>query len=277
MTNEGNKPRIRIEIPAMRRGMDNREAYRKFVEEGEETPEPETLETTVSGSVTSLAEHWEIPNVEYRNGIYTVRLAKSLLDNGNAKKQSDWIEYSKQARRNGDFYVGNMALQYSIFRALSLQTNPESLEARDFIKKSMREKWLATTTRLKYDPSGNDEVIHDYGMPIQLKIGVELVGPDRFVDTNDSNVLNALLLDKDIARVNSVFNFLNGTNAYIWRLNSKPKKTDERVARFFAYSDWAYLGCDWDPDITNSCLGVFAVAQGADMARGQESGGGKKI
>jgi hypothetical protein len=263
---EEKKQKIRIEIPTMRRGIDNREAYRKFVEEGDRTPN--TSEVAVHGNVTSLVEHWEIPNVEYRNGVYTVSLAKSLLDKGNTKTQDDWIEYSKKAKQERNFYVGDMALQYAMFRALSLQTNPESLEARDFIKKQMRERWLMTTTRLKYNPNGNDEVIHDYEMPTKLKIGVELVGPDRFVDTNDSNALEALLLDKDVDRVNNVFNFINGTNAYIWRVNEKPKKVDERVARFYAVSGWAILYCGGGPGDVGSSLGVFVAVDNSN-ARGQ--------
>ena len=146
------------------------------------------------------------------------------MENGNAKTQSDWIEYSKEAIQRSDFYVGDMALQYAMFKALSMQSNPESLEARDFIKKQMREKWLTSTTRLKYNSKGKDEVVHNYGMPNELKLEVELVGPDRFVEASDSSLLEVLLLDKDVKRVNDVFNFINGTNAYIWRLNSKPKK-----------------------------------------------------
>ena len=260
------KPRIRIEIPSTRRGIDNREAYRKFVAEGDKTPDVPL--PTAHGNVTSLAEHWEIPNVEYRNGIYTVNLAKSLLENGNAKTQSDWIEYSKEAIQRSDFYVGDMALQYAMFKALSMQSNPESLEARDFIKKQMREKWLTSTTRLKYNSKGKDEVVHNYGMPNELKLEVELVGPDRFVEASDSSLLEVLLLDKDVKRVNDVFNFINGTNAYIWRLNSKPKKTDERVAGFGAGSVRAGLFCNWSPGNAGSSLGVFAVLDGE--ARGQK-------
>ena len=39
------KPRIRIEIPSTRRGIDNREAYRKFVAEGDKKEEPQTPTT----------------------------------------------------------------------------------------------------------------------------------------------------------------------------------------------------------------------------------------
>ena len=270
MTN--NKPRLRIEIPTTRRGIDNREAYRKFVEEGDKTSEASDEGTrTNQRNVTSLTEHWEIPNVEYGNGIYKVNLAKSLLDNGNAKTQADWIEYSKQAKQNGDFYVGDMALQYSMFRVLSLQNTQEAFEARDFIKRQMKEKWLVTTTRLKYNPKGKYEVVHDYETPSELKVEVDLVGPDRFIETNDSNALEALLLDKDVDRVNNVFNFINGTNAYIWRVNGKPKKMDERVARFGAGSDWASLNCYRLPDGVDSSLGVFAVFEDGN-ARGQEKG-----
>ena len=210
--------------------------------------------------ITSSGDYWEIPNVEYRNGIYRVRLLKTLLDNGNAKTQGDWIEYSKQARQKGEFYLGNMAFQYSTFKALSQQNTPEAIEARDFIRSQMRGKWLMTTTRLRYNPNGVDEVIHGYTMPDELKMNVGLVAPDRFVTQEDSKVLEALLLESDFIKVNQVFNFINGTNAYVWRLNSKPETTSERVAGFLAGSVRALLYCYRDPSLQYQGLGVFSVA-----------------
>ena len=44
---------------------------------------------------------------------------------------------------------------------------------------------------------------------------------------------------------------------YYW----SPGKDNNAVARFYAYSDWTYLDCDWDPSYRNSQLGVRAARE----------------
>nr|AQS34880.1 hypothetical protein [uncultured archaeon] len=51
-------------------------------------------------------------------------------------------------------------------------------------------------------------------------------------------------------------NYVQGANIYFWQ------PIENRVARFVANSDWAYLSCDWDPSLTDSYLGVFPCAEG---------------
>ena len=60
MTND--KPRLRIEIPTTRRGIDNREAYRKFVAEGDKKKslklqQPSHLNLEIRCSCTRLCSH----------------------------------------------------------------------------------------------------------------------------------------------------------------------------------------------------------------------------
>ena len=251
----------RIIIPDNFMGINTAEAYRKVMEESKK-PETQKLEMPVISS----GNYWQVPGVEYRNGIYTVNLLKTLLDNGETKPQDEWIEYSLEARKKGEIYTGSMPFQYSLFRTLSSQEIPEALEAREFIKKQMREKWLMTTTRLRYNPSGKDEIIHDYKMPDEFSFNVDLVGKDKLIEQNDAGVLEALLLDSDANRVNKVFNSINGTNAYIWRLNSKPKQRHERVAWFDAGSGGALLNCNWDPSLRYSSLGVYVVSEAGGNA-----------
>jgi hypothetical protein len=52
-----------------------------------------------------------------------------------------------------------------------------------------------------------------------------------------------------------------GKNIYFYF----PRKN--RVARFLAYSDRAYLSCDRNPDDSDSALGVFGCAEGADARK----------
>lgn len=40
-------------------------------------------------AIQSAQDYWRVPGVNYRNGVYIVDLAKTLLDSGNAKTQDD--------------------------------------------------------------------------------------------------------------------------------------------------------------------------------------------
>ena len=213
----------------------------------------------------STQDFWSVPGVEYRNGIYRVNLAKQLLDNGQAHTQDQWAEYHKQAKQKGEFYTADMPLYHALFTALYKQKdNPQKRdeieEARKFIQKQMRERWLTTLTRIAYQPKGEDRIIHNYGTNEQYELEENIVGEDRFIEPGDENTLKALLLMDDIDEINSVYHWLNQTNVYLWRLNSKPENIDERVAGFSADSDWASLFCVRYPECSDSSLGVQIVA-----------------
>ena len=226
-------------------------------ENPKQTPENNT---NLKSKIQSIGDFWRIENVPYRNGSCTADLSKSLLDNGNAKTQDAWAQYSKQAKQNKSFYVGDMPLYHAIFTALYQQKNkPESEEARQFIQKQMREKWLTTLTRIIYQPTGKDKIIHNYSMDNQYEKNENIVGPDRFIEKADSNALGALLGTNNIDEIKAVYNWINKTDTNIWRFNEKPDSIEERVACFDAVSGWAYLYCSWDPTATNSGLGVRII------------------
>ena len=125
------------------------------------------------------------------------------------------------------------------------------------MKAKARTTWLTTLTRVQYTPTGLDTVIHNYGLPNAVSEKINFVGPDRFIDDKkDRKVCKALLGTDDVAEINRVYQWLNGTNACLWRKNRKPQHQVDRVARFVAYSVGADLGCDGDPDSRNSSLGV---------------------
>ncbi len=254
---------MKIEIPETFMGAPVKGAIERVLAEEKKKPE---ITQNPKTPIISSGDCWQVPGVEYRNGIYTINLLKALLDSGNDKTQDDWIRYSLEAKSRGDFYAGSMPLQYALFRALSSQDTQDALEAREFIKKQMREKWLMTTTRLRYNPSGKDEIVHDCKMPEEFILEAGLIGKDKFIDSSDSKALEALILDSDVDRVNRVFSSINGTNAYIWRLNSKPNQVIETVAGFGADSVRAGLYCGWNPSYRDPSLGVFAVREAGGNA-----------
>jgi hypothetical protein len=223
---------------------------------------------TPSVNINSNQDFWTISGVNYRNGIYDVDLAKSLLNSGKSNNQEDWADYSEIARMSGDFHVGDMPLYHAVFTSLFNQKDkPESEEARAFIQKQMREKYLMTLTRIAYQPKGKDKVIHNFGTTQKYELEEKIVGKDRIIESGDNLALTVLLGDSDIDRIKSVYNWINWTDTYIYRLNSKPSSVDESVAGFVANSDGADLSCYWGPADSGSSLGVRLRPKGAGVKK----------
>jgi hypothetical protein len=216
-------------------------------------------------------DFWTIENVEYRDSIYKVDLLKDLLDKGNSKNQDDWVKYSKNAQDNNNFYVGDFPLYHSLFTSLhKLNDKPEIEEIRSFLQKQFIEKWLMTLTRIKYQSSGKDDIIHNYKMSDEYSVKDNFVGPDEYVKDSKNKINYKSLLGTDnLKEINEVYNWITGKDIYLWRLNSKPKSLDERVAWFGANSARAILSCSWGPSDINSSLGVRAVRHGVELFAGK--------
>jgi len=217
-------------------------------------------------AIQSAQDYWRVPGVNYRNGVYIVDLAKTLLDSGNAKTQDDWAKYTEEAKQKQDFYTGDMPLYHALFTAWFKQKDKkedkkESEEVREFIQKQMREKWFTTLTRIAYQPQGDDLVMHNYGTKDKYEISSSIVGADRFIESGDSKALESILGTGNISEINAVYNWINQTPAYIWRVNRKPSKVDERVARFGAIAVGVGLGCYGGPAVSYPSLGVRFVVE----------------
>jgi len=93
-------------------------------------------------------------------------------------------------------------------------------------------------------------------------LSVDFVGSDGDLDSiNPINELETLLGTRNKQEVIDVFSWLNETPTYLWRLNSRPDKLDERVAGFGANSGGADLGCCGYPSDSLSSLGVRMVRE----------------
>ena len=216
--------------------------------------------TNPSLAINKTTDFWEVDGVEYRNGIYKVRLAKALLENGTAKTQDNWAEYAIKAKEKNEFYTPDMPLSHSLFTALSKLKTDEAEEAREFIKTQMRAKYPITLTRIAYNPSGKDKVIHNYGIPNEkYEFDSDFVGENGFIaGISPAQYLEDLIGTNNVTEINKVYQSINGTDARIWRVNSKPNNADERVAGFSAYSDGVDLYCDRGPQGADASFGVFA-------------------
>ncbi len=201
-----------------------------------------------------------IPEVHYNGQVHTVHLLKTLLDNGKNKIQDEWAEYSKIAKQNNGFYTADFPLYNSLFTSLFGRRNEKGTEEiREFLKENFEKHYLTTLTRIKYANKGLDEVIHNYNMPDQYIIKENIIGSDGYLkdaETNPQPALNAVLGSKDTSEIDDIYKWITGKDSCILRLNQKPEKIKERVARFYANSDWAILNCFRNPSLSNSSLGV---------------------
>ena len=235
-----------------------------------EAKQAQPSQTAQTGfSLEDLTDCWRFTGINYRNGIYLVDLAKTLQP---SKKQDEHAEHKKQIiiSNSNEFYLPEYPLFHSIITSLSqnkdnLEYKTKIEEVRQFIKDSAVNKWLMMLTRIQYNPQNQkDIVIHDYKQQDQYIIGLDsFIGPDGYItNQNTTNVeepLKALLDTKQsIQEINQIYKWLIDVDAYIFRLNSGVKNKDERIARFDAYSGWAFLYCGGNPSYSGGGLGVRA-------------------
>ncbi len=231
------------------------------------SPNPSQSNLPSNIQISNISDAWQISGVAYRNGIYSVDLAKSLLENGSAKTQDDWAAYAETAIAQNGFRTPDYPLLYGIVKALYIARNDVSKaqeveEAKQFLKSSARAKWLMTLTRVKYQATGEDEVIHNHGTRERYSKNVNFVGSDELISSTNNILPYQFLLGTadDANEIKNTFEWLNGTNTYLWRVNSK--QDTERVAGFGAGSDWAGLVCGGVASGAYSSLGVRIGAVG---------------
>lgn len=236
---------------------------------GKEPPvSPPTPPAPIEPSVSSSDAYWSIDGIQYRGARCRVDLMKTLLEAGVSKTQDQWATHYTANKPNGNFHAPDYPLLYGLLKGMhNIRSDPVHAttieEARTFLQSSARAKWLMTLTRIQYNPSGRDKIIHNFGTNDRYDEEVDFVGPDHSVKSSTTpQIYPALLGTPDtLAEINSVFNWLNQTDAYLYRVNAKPREQIERVARFYAGSDWAYLDCGRGPQYSYAGLGVRVVRE----------------
>jgi len=224
----------------------------------------EESKTLQKSRIINFDKFWTIEGVNYNNKIGVYELSKELIPSAT---HDELAALSKESKEKGGFYCPDSRLFYSILSAVQDSGNTD---VRDFIQEKLRKNWLNTLTRIKYFPKAENEVIHNYKMSDEYSVKGDIVGKDGWIkDVSPKSYLELLLGEKDVGKINNVFQFINKTDCYVWRLNSKPNKLDERVAGFDADSDRAFLNCDRYSSLRNSSLGVRAVGTSKVLLAGE--------
>ena len=112
-----------------------------------------------------------------------------------------------------------------------------------YFEKKDDEFYILTEHRTQTDSSGNKKLVSNKTEKLE-----QCLIENCFVDFKSLNS-QGLPITKDLNQ-----KYIQGENIKFW------SPTNDRVAWFFAYSDWALLDCGRNPDDTVSNLGVFAVA-----------------
>ena len=288
MTNENEKPRFRIEIPTMRRGIDNREAYRKFVEEGDKTTgaEPQTSQPVTFSNKSIVAHDYvQIPQSKKLISKFEVQGYNNM----------NWQDTHFKLNENG-FYMPTVPLFMEHFvnvveaykgkgkkPLFDANGNPISKEEIKDIYLHLTKNHIAaygqgtslgawTWLDAKFDEqNGSMNVSSEHRTFIDgngnktLQAG-KIENLEKCLMTNS---FSDLVFNKQglSTQTSATQQYTQGENIYFWY----PR--DKAVARFGAGSGGAALDCASYPGGVDSSLGVFAVLDGE--ARGQKQGGAK--
>ena len=207
----------------------------------------EPIITYESPVITWQSEpRFRIPGVFYRGKQNNFLLFEKMTSTMTQDKLSELYETEKQ---KGNPVPTNAPLIWAIAtRAHELRgENPEAIgKIRQFIKSGFR-RYPNTLTRINYSPE-NDVVVHNVGTSDQYSLEGNVVGPDNKINAiPDKKVLESLLGTQNISQINAVSQWINGTDAYLWRLNLKPEQLDKRVVRFAADDGGLNLSCNRNP------------------------------
>ncbi len=231
------------------------------VVKGKETPESAVRPNL---SITSEGDVWRISGVEYREGVYTVDLVKSLLDG--PATQDEWAKYSDRRIGIGTYHVADMPLYYSLFIALYRQRDkPEAEEARKFIEKQMSDNWLMTLTRIKYHPEGKDKIIHNYGTNRRYELRQDITGKNKEIGNQTFGVLKAILGTnfQNAKEIKEVYNWICGRDVeFLKVMNRISFRMDDRVVGFSNNTPgWpCYIDCQRLADTTNEPALLVRIA-----------------
>ena len=186
---------------------------------------------------------------------FVVDLNTELNPEMNQKQLAD---YTIEARKVGGFGAVNMPITFGLKEAAyDLRKKLPDDSLRSFLENSLTNHWLISLTRILNQPKEKDTVIHNYKLPEQEEVKAKIIGPDQWIkESKNKEYLTSVLGTNDVKKINDVFQWINETNAYIWRANSKPSSDDERVAHWVADCDRVVLYCLRFPEFSESSFGV---------------------
>ncbi|MFH1181998.1 MAG: hypothetical protein V1702_03495 [Candidatus Woesearchaeota archaeon] len=170
-------------------------------------------------------DFYTIEGVKLPNGSYgAVQVTKKLLDGGRSYIQRSLPMHITKT----GWGPGSGPLITAVLTALFDNKGVEGVEELKALFAGDFKEWNMTSTGITYRAI-HDLVTHDIGLPEQTTLEARLVGPDGYVDKKMSQVMQALLGNNDADKINTVYKWVTGGDAYLWRLNERPTKDENRV------------------------------------------------
>lgn len=201
--------------------------------------------------------------------LYTVELQTDLLDNGAIRTQDQWAQFSKAELSDGRYSYLSLPQSRGLFHALRVNKDHPKAgsmihEITDFLKQIHRKNYLITSSKVDYMPSGKDVVTHEYGLEGEHQVKAGILGPDeQIIKTADPQGYKALFeTNDDITEINEDFKYINGTNAWAWKVNLRPNLKDTRVVRLVAVLGGFIVNCYGNPRGGDPALGGKVFAEG---------------
>lgn len=201
---------------------------------------------------------WTIPDVAYKGEIGTYRLFEQMTY---AMTQNQLAEFYEREKAKGNpIPTDAPMIQAVVTKAHELRNqNPnESERLRRFLQTGFK-RYPSTLTKVIYNPSEKDKIVHNHKTSDEYSIDEHIVGRDCWIrNISNKKVLESLLGTSNIKQIDEVSQWINKTNTYILRLNSKSKTKNERAVRLVA-ADGFILDCREDPFIEYPAFRVLKV------------------
>jgi len=173
-------------------------------------------------------EYFEISGVNYRGDTNTYRLYTKMTPPMNQDKLAEFYEKEK---KEGNPRPMDSILHFSIFDSAVKSGDSDLM---NFIQSGLK-KYPNTLSRIIYNPSQKDKIMHNYGTSDYYSLMGDIAGEDNWIDKlKDKKSLELLTGIKDINKLNKISLGINNTPMYIWRVNSKSSEKIECVVGFSA-------------------------------------------
>ena len=173
--------------------------------------------------IEEQSDRYLLSPISYNNGVYQVGLSKKLLDNESTHTQEEWTNLLQ----NTEWRLPSGPLMLGIMTALYNERTGAHADAikkiQKLLRKDFKDNWMTTGTRIKYNASGIDEVIHEYNTPDEYTVEADIVGPQDWVTPTSGfeDSIDTLVGMRDLALLEKVSQWGSVKKPYLWRYTNK--------------------------------------------------------
>src|SRR3989338_7821229 len=207
-------------------------------------------------SITELDDRYVLDGISYRNGLYQVSWGKELLDGGKCYTQKDWLALQNKGEL-GEYIIPDAPLYHASLFALNNAKNGSQDQLVKKISKMFRKDFadffMTTSSRVFYRANGLDEIKHMLCTDEEYSVELDFCGKDGWLNATCGfeESIDALLVTKDLAEVEDIYNWVSGKKPYLWRINDKPQQDLERCVVLGVDSNGDGFGILANGDVDN--------------------------